>query len=44
MAQPILQNFFAVLSEVFFETPQKLVDAYPDIYEIMVKFFRQTPL
>lgn len=37
-------EFFAVLSEVFFETPQKLVDAYPDIYEIMVKFFRQTPL
>jgi len=37
-------EFFAVLSEVFFETPQKLVDAYPDIYEIMVKFFRQEPL
>lgn len=37
-------EFFAVLSEVFFETPQKLVDAYPDIYEIMVKFFRQTPM
>ena len=37
-------EFFAVLSEVFFETPQKLVDAYPDIYHIMVKFFRQTPL
>ncbi|WP_367107412.1 zinc-dependent peptidase [uncultured Psychrobacter sp.] len=37
-------EFFAVLSEVFFETPQKLIDAYPDIYEIMVKFFRQDPL
>ncbi len=37
-------EFFAVLSEVFFETPQKLIDAYPDIYEIMVKFFRQEPL
>ena len=37
-------EFFAVLSEVFFETPQKLFDAYPDIYDIMVKFFRQTPL
>ncbi len=37
-------EFFAVLSEVFFETPQKLVDAYPDIYEIMVKFFRQIPM
>lgn len=37
-------EFFAVLSEVFFETPQKLVDAYPDIYDIMVKFFKQTPM
>lgn len=37
-------EFFAVLSEVFFETPSKLVDAYPEIYEIMVKFFRQSPL
>lgn len=37
-------EFFAVLSEVFFETPAKLVEAYPEIYEIMVKFFRQTPL
>ncbi|OLF38489.1 MULTISPECIES: zinc-dependent peptidase [unclassified Psychrobacter] len=37
-------EFFAVLSEVFFETPQKLIDAYPDIYDIMVKFFRQTPM
>ena len=37
-------EFFAVLSEVFFETPQKLVDAYPDIYDIMVKFFKQTPI
>ena len=37
-------EFFAVLSEVFFETPSKLIDAYPEIYEIMVKFFRQNPL
>ena len=37
-------EFFAVLSEVFFETPQKLVDAYPDIYQMMVQFFKQTPL
>lgn len=37
-------EFFAVLSEVFFEKPQALVDAYPDIYEIMVQFFRQSPL
>ena len=37
-------EFFAVLSEVFFETPQNLIDAYPDIYELMVKFFRQNPI
>lgn len=37
-------EFFAVLSEVFFETPQKLVDAYPEIYQIMMKFFLQDPL
>ncbi|MGP5435010.1 zinc-dependent peptidase [Psychrobacter alimentarius] len=37
-------EFFAVLSEVFFETPKELVDAYPDIYDIMVKFFRQDTL
>ena len=37
-------EFFAVLSEVFFETPHALIEAYPDIYEIMVQFFRQSPL
>ena len=37
-------EFFAVLSEVFFETPQKLIEAYPDIYQLMVKFFRQNPI
>ena len=37
-------EFFAVLSEVFFETPAALVEAYPEIYEIMVKFYRQSPL
>ncbi len=37
-------EFFAVLSEVFFETPALLVDAYPDLYDIMSEFFLQTPL
>lgn len=37
-------EFFAVLSEVFFETPDKLVDAYPELYELMTKFFLQKPL
>ncbi len=37
-------EFFAVLSEVFFETPELLVDAYPELYEIMGQFFLQSPL
>jgi len=37
-------EFFAVLSEVFFETPALLVDAYPELYEIMSQFFLQSPL
>lgn len=37
-------EFFAVLSEVFFETPALLVDAYPELYTIMQQFFRQSPL
>ncbi len=37
-------EFFAVLSEVFFETPDLLFEAYPDLYELMTKFFLQSPL
>lgn len=37
-------EFFAVLSEVFFETPASLVDAYPELYELMTKFFLQSTL
>jgi Mlc titration factor MtfA (ptsG expression regulator) len=37
-------EFFAVLGEVFFETPDRLVAAYPELYTIMCEFFRQTPL
>ena len=37
-------EFFAVLAEVFFETPSMLIDAYPELYEIMSQFFGQTPL
>lgn len=36
-------EFFAVLSEVFFETPSLLVDAYPEVYELMSQFFSQSP-
>lgn len=37
-------EFFAVLSEVFFETPDLLHDAYPELYDLMTQFFLQTPL
>ena len=37
-------EFFAVLSEVFFECPRVLKDTYPDIFKVMVTFFGQNPL
>ncbi len=36
-------EFFAVLSEVFFETPHLLVAEYPAIYRQMQQFYRQHP-
>ena len=37
-------EFFAVLSEVFFERPEQLKVIYPDIYQHLIDFFRQNPL
>ncbi|MDP2031538.1 MAG: zinc-dependent peptidase [Thiobacillus sp.] len=37
-------EFFAVLSEVFFETPVLLQDEYPAVYQQMRLFYRQHPL
>jgi len=37
-------EFFAVLSEVFFERPEQLEAIYPVIYKHLVDFFRQNPL
>ena len=37
-------EFLAVLSEVFFERPKDLIEAYPDIYQLMTQFFRQDPM
>ncbi len=37
-------EFFAVLSEVFFETPDLLQASYPDIYQQLRRFYRQDPL
>ncbi len=37
-------EFFAVMSESFFETPQLLRDTYPDVYRQLNLFYRQHPL
>ncbi|MHB1144518.1 MAG: M90 family metallopeptidase [Thiobacillus sp.] len=37
-------EFFAVLTEVFFETPHTLLTAYPAIYRQLQLFYRQHPL
>lgn len=36
-------EFFAVVSEVFFEGPGKLLEAYPAVYEQLKQFYRQDP-
>ncbi len=37
-------EFFAVLAEAFFETPQMLHDEYPAVYAQLAAFFRLDPL
>lgn len=37
-------EFFAVLSEVFFERPRMIRDAYPEVYTCLAQFYRQDPL
>ncbi|MEO8038706.1 MAG: M90 family metallopeptidase [Betaproteobacteria bacterium] len=37
-------EFFAVLSEAFFEIPVAVVQTYPDVYEQLRQFYRQDPL
>lgn len=36
-------EFFAVMTEAFFETPQMLKEEYPELYGLLVAFFRQDP-
>lgn len=37
-------EFFAVLTEYFFDLPEALVEAYPAVYEQMRRFYRQDPM
>ena len=37
-------EYFAVGSEAFFETPERLADGYPAVYEQLRLFYRQDPL
>lgn len=37
------EEFFAVLSEAFFEIPGDLIETYPDAYGLMRRFYRQDP-
>jgi len=36
-------EFFAVLSEAFFETPRAVIDLYPRVYDQLRLFYRQDP-
>lgn len=36
-------EFFAVLSEAFFELPETVLQAFPDVYAELRKFYRQDP-
>ena len=37
-------EFFAVMSEAFFETPEVLHDEYPAVYELLRRYYRQNTL
>ncbi len=36
-------EFFAVISEAFFETPETVAESFPAVYEQLTKFYRQNP-
>ncbi|MEP7157026.1 MAG: M90 family metallopeptidase [Betaproteobacteria bacterium] len=36
-------EFFAVISEAFFELPDEVAEAFPVVYEQLTKFYRQNP-
>lgn len=36
-------EFFAVISEAFFETPNRIQASYPQVYQQLTRFYRQNP-
>jgi len=38
------EEFFAVVTELFFESPKGLIREYPDVYRLLQRFFRQDPV
>lgn len=36
-------EFFAVLSEAFFTAPRHVADAFPELYRLLVRYYRQDP-
>ena len=36
-------EFFAVATEVFFDRPQELAHAHPELYDVLGGFYRQDP-
>ncbi len=36
-------EFFAVCAEMFFDTPERLGEEYPDVYAQLARFFKQDP-
>jgi len=37
-------EFFAVASETFFEKPQQLKHEHPELFELLVKYYRLNPI
>ena len=37
-------EFFAVLTEIFFERPAELSTQHPDLYQLLSRFYRLNPL
>lgn len=37
-------EFFAVATETFFVTPQRLMTAYPEVYHLLARYYRQDPV